>query len=117
MKKKHPPFYSLPAALGLMLVLTGCHDKSQTIQLQEEVEKTSELIRIQTIELDNVNKTCTGLGQQLRDFGSKKDELATSAARSTETLGRFTQYREALEKEVASLTEAVAKYRREQLKP
>lgn len=117
MKPTYKRFSLSPAVLALMALLTGCHDKSVTAQLQEEVDKTAESLRTRTIELENLNKSCNTLAAQLRDFGSKKDEMAAETARSSATRKMLSDYRAALSKELAALTDAVAKYRREQVKP
>ncbi|RYD36596.1 MAG: hypothetical protein EOP86_05595 [Verrucomicrobiaceae bacterium] len=98
--------------------MSSCHDKAQTARMQEEVDIDLEKVRKQTAELDKIKKTCDAISaRKQQSTGMRKDELVAAAGKSTQTLEKVVQYREALEKELAAVTEEVAKYRRAHLKP
>ncbi|MDB6135581.1 MAG: hypothetical protein JWM59_3824 [Verrucomicrobiales bacterium] len=119
MKQNHTFLHSFPAVLSLLAFpLSGCHDKAQTARMQEEVDITLEKVNKQTAELEKIKKTCDALSaRKQQSAGIRKDELAAAAGKSAQTLEKVVQYREALEKELAAVTDGVAKYRSAHLKP
>ncbi len=119
MKQNHTFLHAFPAVLGLLAFpLAGCHDKSRTARMQEELEKTQEKVSSRTTEYDRIKKLCDSIGTQKQQFtGARRAELTAAAGKSTQTLEKVVQYREALEKELTAMTDGVAKYRSAQLKP
>ena len=119
MNQNHTIFHAFPAVLGLLAFpLAGCHDKAQTSRMQEEVDITLEKVNKQTAELDKIKKTCDAISaRKQQSTGMRKEELVAAAGKSSQTLEKVVHYREALEKELAAVTDGVAKYRRTYLRP
>lgn len=115
--KQNYRFIFQTAALGSALLLTGCYDKARTVELQEELEKAGERSQFLEKQKTEISNACNDLGKQLSAIGAKKEELASNAAKSTNIRSELTQYRERLEKEVSGLSEQLAKYRANELKP
>lgn len=115
--KQNYRFLIQAVTLGSALVLTGCYDKAHTVELQEELDKAGERIQFLEKQKTEISNACNELGKQLSSIGAKRDELASSASKSTNIRSELTQYRERLEKEVNTLSEQVAKYRANELKP
>lgn len=119
MKQNRTFLHAFPAILGLLAFpLSGCHDKAQTARMQEEVDITVEKVNKQTAELDKIKKTCDAISaRKQQSTGMRKDELVAAAGKSSQALEKVVQYREALEKELSTMTAGVAEYRRTYLKP
>ena len=116
MKPGHK-FILIPAVLGAMTLLTGCHDKAYTVELQDQVRSLEELVSADTLEIQRINNASQTLAQQARTLTAQRVAAEASSNRSRTTREQVTRYREAVETAFNEFSTALAKYRREQLVP
>lgn len=100
-----------------MPLLASCHDKRQTVVLEEELDSLTGKVTRANSDLDATNSSSRELSQKMGALAADKQRITEAEAQTSSTRQRLKENRENIEKGLGELTAAVAKYRSEQLKP
>lgn len=109
--------FPLLGLLSVTTLLTSCHDKRQTVVLEEELDSLTGKLTRANADLDATNASSRELSQKVGALAADKTRITEEETKTSSTRQRLKEYRESIEKALGELTAAVANYRTEQLKP